>query len=229
MVQGWGSSEFNQSRNHVINQKPWLTNHGFFNFLEMQTVCSFKFLIHLVFFLGLSGFCFSQEKIEKEVSVKAQEVPSAARVWLKDAFESTKNPRWFMEYSQAGKSFEAKFRSKDHFYSVEFDSVGNVQDVEIEIDKSEIASEVWQEINAYFDTQYEQVKVEKIQRQYTGSPEALEDFFDEEERENLTVKYEIVFQGKKGQWELWEALFDDAGRFESILKVQIRPNDNLIF
>jgi hypothetical protein len=195
----------------------------------MQSASSSKFLIQLVFFFSLGGFCFSQEKIEKEVSVKAQDVPLAAREWLTDAFESTKNPKWFLEYSQTGKSFEAKFRFQDHFYSVEFDSIGNVKDVEIEIDQSEVASEVWKEINTYFETHYEQVKVEKIQRQFTGSPEDLEDFFDENEQERLTVKYEIVFQGKNGHWELWEAFFDDLGRFESILKVQIRPNDNLIF
>jgi hypothetical protein len=55
------------------------------------------------------------------------------------------------------------------------------------------------------------------------------DFFDEDEQERLKIKYEIVFQGKNEHWELWEALFDDLGRFESILKVQIRLNDNLIF
>jgi hypothetical protein len=195
----------------------------------MQRALSFRILIQLVLGFGLTGLCFSQEKIEKEVSVKVQDVPSAAKEWLKDAFESVQKPKWFLEYSQNGKSFEAKFRYQDHYYSVEFDSVGFVQDVEIEIDQSEVSSEVWKEISAYFEKEFQQVKVEKIQRQFSGLPEDLEDYFDEGEHENLLVKYEIVFQGKKELWELWEALFDDSGRFLSILKVQIRPTDNLVF
>lgn len=45
----------------------------------------------------------------------------------------------------------------------------------------------------------------------------------------MLTRYEIVYQGKNELWELWEAVFDDSGKFISKLKVQIRPVDNLIF
>lgn len=190
---------------------------------------SFKILPILFFSFGIFNVSFSQEKIERETGIKSREVPTAARDWLKDAFEEVKRPKWYLEFSQNGKSYEAKFNYQGHFHSVEFDSLGNIQDVEIEIKESEVPAEVWKEIQSHFDSEYRQVKVEKIQRQLTGSESDLEDFFDEDEDEGIIMRYEIVFQGKKELWELWEALFDDSGKFLSILKVQIRPTDNLIF
>ena len=185
------------------------------------------FLLLLSF--GIVTFCFSQEKFEKESRIKVEEVPEEAKDWLKDSFEKAKKIKWYLEYSQNGRSYEAKFNYLGNFHSVEFDSLGNVQDVEIEIEKNEISPEVWSQIQSYFDSTYKEVKVEKIQRQFSGEADDLEDLFDENEKENITIKYEIVFEGKNEQWELWEGLFDQSGFFLSMLKIQIRLNDNLIF
>lgn len=189
----------------------------------------FKVIAILSLTLGVELTCFSQNKIERETRIKPREVPSKAKKWLDDAFENIKRPKWFLEYSQNGKSFEAKFRYQNHFYSAEFDSVGNVQDVEIEIQKSDVASEVWKLIQSHFDSEYVQFKVEKIQRQFSGSKSDLEDFFDEEEIDGVSIRYEIVYQGKNRSWDLWEALFDESGKYISRLKVQIPSTDNLIF
>lgn len=161
--------------------------------------------------------------------IKPHQVPTAAKEWLNDAFEDVRRPKWYLEYSQSGKSYEAKFRFKGHFHSVEFDSLGNIEDVEIEISESEVDGRVWKKIQSFFESNYEQVKVEKIQRQLTGLKSDLEDFFDEDEADGIVTRYEIVYQGRDDRWELWEALFDDSGKFISKLKIQIRPSHNLIF
>lgn len=195
----------------------------------MHNFISLRILAIVFLCLGVFNFCFSQEKIEKELRIKPHEVPSAAKNWMKYAFEKAEKPKWFLEYSQNGKSYEAKFHYQGHFHSVEFDSLGNVEDVEIEIKESEVSIGVWTGIQSYLELKFDQVKVEKIQRQVTASKSDMKDFFDEGKKEGIVIRYEIVFQGKKEHWELWEALFDDSGKFLSILKVQIRPNDNLIF
>lgn len=195
----------------------------------MKLSISFKFLPILILSVGIFNFSFSQNKIERESSIKSRDVPSDAIDWLKDSFENVKRPKWYLEYSQNGKSYEAKFNYMGHFHSVEFDSLGNVQDVEIEIEETEVAPDVWAVIQSYFVSEYQQVKVEKIQRQLTGSKSDLENFFDEDEIQGIVTRYEIVYQGKNKLWELWEALFDDSGDFVTKLKVQIRPSHNLIF
>lgn len=183
----------------------------------------------MVLCLGLELTSLAQEKTEREVGVKPSEVPDAAKSWLKDAFEKVKRPKWYLEYSQDGQAFEAKFWWEKHYHSVKFDSLGKLIDVEIEISKDEMPSSSWEKIQGYFQSEFEEFSVMKIQRQLIGDESDLEDFFDEKETEGVTIRYEIVFQGKKGVWQIWEGLFDEQGAFISIVRVQMRSVDNLIF
>ena len=96
----------------------------------------------LVFCWMISGALFAQDKIERELRVEEKVVPKEARDWFYDAFETTKRPKWYQEIFESGYSYEAKFKLKGKFYSVEFDSLGLIQDVEIEIDYNELPKEV---------------------------------------------------------------------------------------
>jgi hypothetical protein len=71
---------------------------------------------------------------------------------------------------------------------VEFDFLGKLEDVEIEIQESEVPVEAWKQIQSYFESDYEQVKVEKIQKQLTGSESDMKDFFDECQFEGFVAK-----------------------------------------
>ncbi len=71
---------------------------------------------------------------------------------------------------------------------MEFDSLGKLEDVEIEIQESEVPVEAWKQIQSYFESDYEQVKVEKIQKQLTGTKSDMEDFFDECQFEGFVAK-----------------------------------------
>lgn len=186
-------------------------------------------LILFTIFFGISFLSYSQEKVEREVKAKANQVPKSSRDWLFDAFEDIKRPRWFLEYSQNGKAFEAKFLRKGYFYSVKFDSLGALMDVEIEISQKEVPEQAWKVIQEYFESNFSEIKLDKIQRQLIGKEDDVEDFFDENETEGITIRYEIVFEGKNDAWLLWEGLFDENGKLISIIKVQQRSLDNLIF
>ena len=185
-----------------------------------------------ILFIGcllISFLSFSQEKIERETKVKASKVPISAREWLSDAFEGLRKPKWYLEYSQSGLAYEAKFIWQSYFYSVKFDSLGILQDVEIEIQQNEIRAEVWQAMQRYFSGEFREIRIQKIQRQLLGDQSDLEDFFDENETKGITIRYEIVFEGKSEAWQVWEALFDESGLLISVIKVQPRPLDNLVF
>ncbi len=191
----------------------------------MRLRSAFLFLL----FFWTSFSVFSQEKIEREVKVKPSQIPDSAKKWLSDAFEGLKKPKWFVEYSQTGKAYEAKFLWKKYFYSVEFDSTGRLQDVEIELSKEEVPLNSWNQIQRYFSEEFKEVSVQKIQRQLIGSESDVEDFFDEDKSEGITIRYEIVFEGKNDSWQVWEGLFDEFGTLISVIKVQLRPTDNLVF
>lgn len=197
-----------------------------------QLIKNFKITFILGFLLfGLGLSAKAQDKIEREKKVKATEVPKPAKKWLKDAFETTKSPKWYMEIFESGHSFEAKFKLDGNFYSAEFDSLGTIEDVEIELDFEELSEEVQQNLNQYFAEGYKTFKIRRLQIQYTGSPDDLEDFFDENENEGLVINYEIEFTGTdlEGVSLFWEGLFDEKGFYISKRKVITPPNENLIF
>lgn len=192
---------------------------------------SLKFIFTLLFFGMITGSLFAQDKIERELRVKEKEVPKDAREWLDDAFESTKKPKWYQEVFESGYSYEAKFKLKGKFYSVEFDSLGRIQDVEIEMDVEELPKEVRTGLEDYLSADYKSSDIKRIQIQYSGEADDLEDFFDENSLEGILTRYEIEFIGldEAGASELWEGLFSEEGKLINKRKIILTPSENLIF
>jgi hypothetical protein len=173
----------------------------------------------------------TQDKYEREKNVKPVEVPDAARSWLRDAFEAVKSPKWYKELYESGYSYEAKFKWRGQYYSVEFDPDGTLQDVEIEVDFSDLPSVVRQNVTDYMSTTYRQFEISRLQIQYSGASRDLEDFFDDGELNALTVRYEIEYTAttSNAPTHYREGLFDDTGRLISSRRVIQPPTENLIF
>ncbi len=190
-----------------------------------------KYSLVLFFLAIIIRPVVAQDKLERELRVKEKEVPKPARDWLYDAFETTKRPKWYQEIFESGYSFEAKFKLLGKFYSVEFDSLGAIQDVEIEMGFEELSTEVQSGLNAYFSSEYKSSDIKRLQIQYSGEADDLEDFFDEDSLEGILVRYEIEYIGidKTGASELWEGLFSDKGEFIRKRKIVLTPSENLIF
>lgn len=190
-----------------------------------------KHISILLFFGMIAGPLFSQDKTERELRVKEKEVPKEAREWLDDAFETTKRLKWYQEVFESGYSYEAKFKHKSKFFSVEFDSLGRIQDVEIEIDYKELPKEVQTGLEAYLSADYKSSDIKRIQIQYSGNLDDLEDFFDENNLEGILIRYEIEFMGidEDGASGLWEGLFSEDGGLISKRKIILASSENLIF
>lgn len=190
-----------------------------------------KHISILLFFGMICVPLLAQDKIERELRVEEKVVPKEAKDWLLDAFETTKRPKWYQEVFESGYSYEAKFKLKGKFYSVEFDSIGTIQDVEIEIGLEELPKEVHTGLEAYLSTDYKSSDIKRIQIQYSGKPGDLEDFFDENSLEGILTRYEIEFVGldEAGDSELWEGLFSENGDLIRKRKIVLTPSENLIF
>lgn len=179
----------------------------------------------------ITGALFAQDKIERELRVEEKVVPKEARDWLYDAFETTKRPKWYQEVFESGYSYEAKFKLKGKFYSVEFDSLGLIQDVEIEVGFKELPKEVQNGLEDYLLDDYKSSDIKRIQIQYSGKPDDLEDFFDENSLEGILTRFEIEFIGldESGKSELFEGLFSEKGDLINKRKIVLVPSDNLMF
>jgi hypothetical protein len=172
----------------------------------------------------------AQEKVEVERRIAREEVPAMALSWFDDAYEEARKVRWYLEKGSDGLSYEAKLKWKGHLHSVEFDSTGTIEDIETRISQREMPAVVRENIRSYFASEYERYRIRKIQRQWIGEVEDLEDAIDEGEIEEVTTRYEIEFYGKTASSkELWEALFDHHGSLVRRRIIRLRPTDNLNF
>lgn len=172
-----------------------------------------------------------QEKVEREVRVKERQVPIEARKWLKDTFEKIRKPKWYKEFSELGYSFEAKFKLQDRFHSVEFDLLGNVLDVEIEMEWEGLSDEVKANLSSHFVGTLRRFKLEKIQIQYSGLLADSEDFFDKEKTDGVLIQFEIEYQAEDQSKviRLWEGTFSSEGKFLAQRRIVVRDIFNLSF
>jgi hypothetical protein len=181
-------------------------------------------------FLFWTTALFSQEKVEIERRIEMAEVPEAAIEWFEDAYEDARRVRWYLEEGSGGPGYEAKLRWKGGRHSVEFDSTGRIEDIEIIISMRDIPSPTRKKLTQYFENQYDRYRIHKVQRQWIGESDDLEDFIDEDEYDEVENRYEIEFYGKTGSRKnLWEALFDAGGDLIRVREIKLRPTDNLNF
>lgn len=187
------------------------------------------FLLSVCYFLH-GGSLLAQLKMEREYRINKKEVPLAARQLVDSCFGEQKI-RWYTEQSIEEKSFEAKFKIKRQRFSIEFDSLGRVQDFELRIKRKQIPDTIQAEIIAALNSRFNKYKIIKIQEQWVGSREAL--FYKAKGLPSslpVVVNYEIVVIGYHNKvYKSFELLFAPDGQVLSSLEVIHSSNDNLIY
>jgi hypothetical protein len=159
----------------------------------------------------------AQYKYEREHRIKSERIPHLAKAFI-DSITRDSKIIWYEEINIADVSFEAKFKHDGFKYSVEFDTLGILQDLEFIIYKSEIDAAVYRSIEKQLDELYQKWKIQKIQMHYEGIPEDILSVVRENIlNERLVMLYEIVLKGKKqGYAEQYEIIFDKTGAIQTI-------------
>jgi hypothetical protein len=173
-------------------------------------------------------FSFSQVKYEREYGVSAKEIPAPARAFAEKAFPGQKI-KWYKEERLESFSFEAKVRRHGTRFSVEFDSLGTIEDVEMLLSFSEIDQLASKNIEAKLGSTFSKYKIQRVQRQLTGPEQALEELVAVGTTGlAFVVRYEIVARGKKEKATgLYELLFDDQGELLDMKEIIPRNTDIL--
>ena len=170
----------------------------------------------------------AQEKVEREWRIKTNEVPSPAMDWFKDAYELHGKVKWFKEENEAGTFYEAKLQHRGKQHSVKFTQQGDVLDVEITVTLDELEEAVRTRILAALDSIGEGHRALKLQQQWTGAPDDLEDLIDEQEREDLTLLYELEVFFRSGPDEGYhELLFTEQGALHTKRPMRVNTADHL--
>ncbi|TWO31372.1 hypothetical protein E1J38_013965 [Seonamhaeicola sediminis] len=172
----------------------------------------------IIFFLVFVSFSFSQTKNEKEERIKAYEFPEIPLDYFNTISSNVKYLKFYRETDGTKKSFEAKFKYNKQHYSVEFDTIGNLEDIEIVIRKKDIPKTVLMNISKHFDDKFEKARFIKIQKQFINTtPKTDKQFLDYilKKPNNKHTHFEIIAEIKtKEHHQLRELTFDKDGTFE---------------
>lgn len=172
----------------------------------------------------------AQQKVEREYSIKVEQVPEKALQFTAKAFGS-KRLKWYAEESQKGRSIEAKIKQDGTIYSIEFDEAGNLQDVEALIKFGSLPKQLRETIMKTLDLEFDRIKIHKVQLQWTGSDKALLALISgEKPADTYTIRYELIIRGTKGRKASdYEVLVDEQGKTISKLRIVHRDHRHLIF
>lgn len=173
----------------------------------------------------------SQQKYEKESRLKDKDIPVLA-FNLIGKLEQTNKVKWYIEEGLEGKSIEAKFKQNKKEYSVEFDTTGNIQDIEIEIKWQDIELDLHKKIEASLGDICTKYKVYKTQIQYSGNLSDLTPILNGEENTKQSItKFELIAKcvSKDKKTEQFEYLFSNEGVLIKASQIIFKNSSNLEF
>ncbi|MBX2817596.1 MAG: PepSY-like domain-containing protein [Saprospiraceae bacterium] len=155
----------------------------------------------------------AQSKFEIEHHIKAEDAPRKA-VDMVNALPLRGKIKWYYEENLKGNSYEAKNKSDHHRYSIEFDTLGNFQDIEIDIRWNRMDTVVQSAISAELEQRFDFFKFRKIQIQYQDPTHVRDVIGKGPVRLAYPHRYEIVLEGKKDNfYQLYEVTFDQHGEW----------------
>lgn len=185
-------------------------------------------LLLLFIFCGLPQRVQAQEKFEMEQRVGRDKVPESALRFV-DSFTKSK-VKWYEETGISSKSYEAKFKLNGKRFSVEFDSTGSLEDIEIRMRYRDLETNLKRSISAHLDSVYNRTRIHKLQIQYAGDVQKMMKLRIGIS-EGLNIQYELELRTKiKGaRPELYEYTFDQQGKYLFHKTIILRNADHLEF
>lgn len=188
----------------------------------------FLLSISLIFLAIFPGHLNAQQKYEKESRLKEKDVPSAAIEFI-DSIGTGENIKWYLEEGLNRTSIEAKFKLNDKNYSIEFDTLGNLEDAEIQIKWDDIQKSVRDSISSQLNHDCEKLKIRKVQTQYSGDLKSiLSSLRNNKENNHVVIRYELVVKcNANGNVSLFEYLFSSEGQKISSSQIVFKNSSNL--
>jgi len=176
-----------------------------------------KHSLLILLFLGAIPFaCQCQEdiKYEKEIPIDSNLVPLNARAYIRNLNVEIVN--WVKEINFNSRKYEAKALWNKLPASIEFDSTGAFEDIEITVEESKLSPATLKNVRKVLKQHFAKFDFAKIQLQFTGADTSLiKRMAQNDEQAPITLKYEIELYGKiKTAWRMYEYLFDRNGRLE---------------
>lgn len=187
-------------------------------------------LFYLILLIGLpfSNNLFAQDKFEKESRIEQIDVPSKALFFM-DSLNYKAKIKWYKEEGLTRKSIEAKFKYNKTKYSIEFDTLGNIEDIEIEVNWQDLESDISDLITKQLKQDYSKHKIVKIQKHFAGNEnELFALLLNGINSEQSKIRYEIIVRcNQQKEVNLFEYLFDEKGICVTKSKIVFKNSSHL--
>jgi len=187
-----------------------------------------KVIALLITTIFVADAYLGQEKFEREGRISKSERPDFA-IQFGTIFTENQCIKWYLEEGLERHSIEAKYKRNGQRYSVEFDTLGVLEDVEIQVKAKSIPVKTREIIKNRLLADGESYKVDKIQIQYTGEKEALKEVSKSGNcSADCVIRYELIVRIKKDkQLSSFEYLFSEDGAFLQRSEIIIQTSSNL--
>ena len=185
----------------------------------------------ILLILTLFGPSLFGQDIDIEKRVGFNEVPSKSLNFTQSIFSSQKI-KWYLEKNDSILLFEAKTKHKKHRYSVEFDTLGNIIDVEKIIKYKSLSTTTKKKIHHAIISEFKTYKVQKTQIQWISSDEeTLTELIQFGFSNKFYVEnFEVTIKGKKESIPMYyRILINNSGKIIQIIELERRSVDNLDF
>lgn len=173
---------------------------------------------------------FGQGKYEKEYRIAEAKVPQLALSYVA-GFDFEKKVKWYREENLNTASIEAKTKHQKQGYSIEFDTTGQLQDIEIKIDFQQMNTSAQKRICEALNKEFDRYKIDKIQKQYTGPATTIQTYIKQMppvRPADILLQYEIILEGKKEKTiRLYEYTFTEQGQLVGKSRILLRNTDIL--
>lgn len=187
----------------------------------------------VLLFLMCVSFSFSQSKDEREERIPISEFPEVAQHYFDNFSDKVKYLKFYRETDGDKQSFEAKFKIKKLYYSIEFDTLGKLEDIEIVIKEKHIPKNTYSNVSEYFESKFKKVRFLKIQKQYVNYTNYSDKAFIQHIVEHPNDKhthFEIIAETKTDEThQLREFIFNKDGKFESSRKVTSSSYEHALY
>jgi hypothetical protein len=196
--------------------------------LDMMKFNFIPFLL-IIFVLELSA----QTKNEKESRIQLSEFPTQAQTTIHSIIKEVRRIRHYKETDGNLESFESKFKYKKHWYSVEFNKSGELEDIEVRIREDHLNTVVKNMIKSYLNDHFLKYDIIKIQEQYSSSRTAHTQLFLKtilENRKSIDSNFEIIIAVKSSEgWDLKELTFNKTGEFLKTRDIQQESYEYIMY
>ncbi len=194
-----------------------------------------RFIIYFAFIFLVNFSLFGQTdiKVEKEESISQQEFPLEAFRKIEPMVSQSKKLRYYREISEEGINYEVKLKFEGTYYSIEFDSLNKLKDIEQLQKWDDYDGKSRSRMEVQLDSLFSDYKVMRFQLQVIPNEKlnVIESLPLQEEMiwgRNYEVEIEAILKDEQSP-RYYELLFDAHGKLLQQRLNAKTSNDNLIY